>query len=171
MSASKKIFIATIGLLLVAFIAGLLVLRMDLQQVIDREPQVTYEDIPVGKFQNLVFSANWDVRIQQGREHKVEWAVAETTLMPGMENLDGTLYFSLDTVANKSVRVKITAPALREIRAGIGTKIRLDSFKADSLGIWVADAGSLSCIDINIQHLAIVTSGDSRIELSKMMEN
>ncbi len=123
----------------------------------------------VDPFEALDFSAHWIVRIKQGREHKVEVAVAEGGgLKPTLENVDGTLYFHAERTnrpeTTEGLRARITVLSLREIKAVRGTEIRLENFEIDSLHIILEDGGSFTGVESKIEHVSFQTSGEARIE-------
>ena len=170
MKTSKKILISVAGILIALVVVGLLMLRNDLLRLLSQEAlENNYQEVPVDPFEALDFSARWTVRIKQGREHKVEVAVAEGGgLKPNLENVDGRLYFHAERAdqpeTTERLRARVTLPSLREIKAAHDTEIRLENFKADSLRIILEDGGLFTGVENEIEHVSFQTSGEARIQ-------
>ena len=134
MKSSRKILLITGCVVLIGLVASLIVTRnVALQFLHKTAAESKYKPIPVTDFERLDFSSNWDVRIWQGNEFKVELAIDENSpWKPNLENIDGTLYFKQQAVGSvensQPIYAKIIAPSLKGIKAIRGTKISLDFF-------------------------------------------
>lgn len=170
MKTSKKILVTVAGILIALLVAGLLMLRNDLLRLLSQEEsENNYQEVPVDTFEALDFSSRWTVRIRQGREHKVEVAVAEgDALKSRLKNVDGTLYFHAESAGEQEtterIQARVTLPTLREIKAARGTEIRLESFEADSLSIILEDSVSFTGVENEIVHLSFQTYGEALIQ-------
>lgn len=130
-----------------------------------------YKALPVAEFERLDFSANWNVRIWQGSEFKVEVAIDEnSTGKPNLENIAGTLYFKMqpiDSMENlQPMYAKIIAPSLKGIKAMRGTKISLESFQSDSIQLILEDDNAFTGYNNHFNYILFKTSGDVSLKLT-----
>jgi hypothetical protein len=173
MRTSKKILLAIAGFLIVLLIVFLMILRNSIQSIHSKaELKYKYKTVTVGNFEKLDFSSHWIVRIRQGKECKVELAVKGDSLMkPGLENSNGTLYFTVDSIFVKentdSLRVRITMPSLKAIKAVRGTEIHLANFNSDSLHVILENGCIFIGDNNNIRYVSLKTSGDNRLQFIK----
>lgn len=176
MKTSKKIIIMVAGLFIVLFMISLAILRKDLQKMLwEADLKNKYKTVAVGNFDALDFSANWKVKIIQGKECKLELSMKEdSTLKPGLENSNGTLYFRSDTSKGKensrSITARVTMPSLKSIKAVSGANILLESFTSDSLTIVLENGGTFTGRDNQFKHLTFKTSGDARLEFTNTQD-
>ncbi len=172
MKSSKKILFITGGIVLVGVITSLLVMRnVALQFFRKTEAESNYKTVAVADFERLDFSKNWDVRIWQGNEFKVELAIDENSIWkPTLENVDGTLYFkvkAVDSIENSQpIYAKIIAPSLKGITAKRGTKISLENFQSDSISLVLEDGNSFTGYNNHFKYILFKTSGDVLLKLT-----
>lgn len=174
MQTSKKIIIAVAGNFIALLIAGLLMLRNDLQPLLMSKPKKKYQAVSAGKFTGLDFSSNWDVRIKQGREFKVEFAAeGGTILTPKVENIGGVLYFKTTAIngvdSAATLHAKVTMPELQTIKAVQGTKVFLEGFEMDTLKVVLEGGGAFAGKNNHYKHVSIKTSGNATMDLSQGM--
>ena len=120
----------------------------------------------VGEFYNLDFSSNWIVNIRQGRQHEVEVA-KDGTFVPEVENIQGTLYFKIDSTTYSgegNLYARITTPDIKKIKATGTTQIELKNFQSDSLMVILEDQGIFKSDKNTIKHVFYQTSGEASIE-------
>ena len=172
MKTSQKILITGSGIITALLITSMVVIRDDIQAVFaKRNLDSLYKTLPVEKFARLDFSsANWNANIRQGIEYKLELAVEDSTaLRPIIRNVDGTLYFSIDTIQAKGntgiIKVKISTPLLTAIKSVSGTRIHLRDFQLDSLAVDIQDGCVFTGTDNKLKKVSIKSSGDAWIEL------
>jgi len=174
MRASKKILIIIPGILVALLVAALMLIRNDLAWLLAQEPKVTYEEFVVGKFSSLAFPANWDVKVRQAREYKVEIATEGIAgAKPMVENTDGTLFFAMsDSVAGVGrVRARITLPLLQTIKGGPGTKIDIGEFGSDSVSVSLENGGTFVGYNNLFKFLSLKSSGETSIQITDDSEN
>jgi hypothetical protein len=175
MKTSKKIILTIAGLFIALLLISLAILRKDLQEMLlEADLKNKYKTVAVGDFEALDFSANWKVKIIQGKECKLELSMKEdSTLKPGLENSNGTLYFKPDTTSGKgnsgSMVARVTLPSLKTIKATSGTKILLENFKSDSLTI-VLHGGTFTGKNNKFKHLSFKASGEAQLEFTDTQE-
>jgi len=171
MKTSQKILVVLAGMSLILLVTFLLVIRKDLQLFqIKTELANNYKVIPVDNFNALDFSSHWDVKIWQGRAYKVELAIDEASMLtPKLKNIDGTLYFDVDSTDNKgkitSLRAKITTPFLHAIKAAKGAMISLNDFKSDSIKVVLEDGAVFKGEENQFEYTSFKTSGDVSIQI------
>ena len=172
MKLSNKILVITAGLVMAGIITGLIVARnFALQWIRNTEVKSGYKTIAVGNFEYIDFSNNWNVRIKQGNEYKVELAIeGGSELKPKLENINGTLYFKVDRLDSMqnygSINARITTPFLKGIKAGLRTKINLENFQSDSLRILLEDGGAYIGYNNIIKYVTVKTSGEVVLKLT-----
>lgn len=172
MKSSKRILLITGCIVLVGLITSLIVMRnVALQFLRKTAAESKYKAVPVTDFESLDFSANWDVRIWQGNEYKVELAIDENAVgKPSLENIDGTLYFkvqAVDSIENSQpIYAKIIAPSLKGIKAMRGTKISLERFQSDSIRLILEDGNAFKGYNNHFSYMLFKTFGDVSLELT-----
>ncbi len=172
MKSSRKILLITGCVVLVGLVTSLIVTRnVALQFLRKTAAESKYKAVAVADFERLDFSSNWDVRIWQGNEFKVELAVDENSVWkPNLENRNGTLYFNVqavDSVKNSQpIYAKIIAPSLKGIKAMRGTKISLESFQSDSIQLILEDANDFKGYNNHFNYMLFKTFGDVSLELT-----
>ncbi len=172
MKSSRKILLLTGCIVLIGLLTSLLVTRnVALQFLRKTAAESKYKDVPVTDFERLDFSANWDVRIWQGNEFKVELATDENSAWkPNLENIDGTLYFKVQTVDSiensQPIYAKIIAPSLKGITAKRGTKISLEHFQSDSIQLILEDGNAFKGYNNHFSNMFFKTFGDVSLELT-----
>ena len=175
MKTSRKILIAVAGLILVTFFIAILLLRNDVQSLVQKDVlKYKYQSVNVNDFEKLYFSSHWIVRIRPGKTCKVESTAGENAfLKPTMENINGTLYFKIDTTAAKentdSIYVRITMPSLKEIKAVNGTTIQIENFQVDSLCVMLENGCVFKGINNTIKHTSFKTSGENQLDITKTL--
>jgi hypothetical protein len=165
MSGSKKILLFVTLTFLVAMVLGLFMLRNELQTVLVQETKINFKEIDMGKFENIDCSANWNLRIVQGRAYKVEWAVADENMKPTFVNINNTLFIEHDTAVNMLRSARITIPFLRNLQIGEGTILSLESFETDSLHIVLEKNAKYLSKENNVKFQSIKTKGESEIQM------
>jgi hypothetical protein len=173
MKTSQKIILIAALIITSLMIVSMVVIRDDIQTIFNQKALAdAFEQIPVEKFESVDFSANWSVVIRQGTEHKLEISSNDkSSFQPVIKNIDGTLYFAMDTTQLKEstgkLRAKITAPTLKAISSVSGTQIHLSNFQSDSLTVSIEDGCVFTGTDNTIKHLSFKSSGDARIQLNE----
>lgn len=171
MKSSKRILLVTGGIVMVGVIVSLVVVRdVAIQFIRKTEAESNYKTVPVTDFERVDFSANWNVRIRQGNEYKVELAAGDSSLKPKLTNIDGTLYFdagSTDSLANTtSLFAKITTPYLKGVKARRGTTISLENFQADSIDLVLEDGNTFTGYNNQFSYVLFKTSGAVSLRLT-----
>ena len=157
--------------MLIGLVISLIVTRnVALQFLHKAAAESKYKAVPVADFERLDFSSNWNVRVWQGNEFKVELAIDENSVWkPNLENIDGTLYFkvlAVDSVENsKPIYAKIIAPSLKGITARRGTKISLEHFESDSISLVLEDGNAFTGYNNHFKYILFKTSGDVSLKL------
>ena len=165
MQASKKILITTVGILLAILVSSLLVLRKDLNGIIEAQAKANpLISVPVESFQVIQLNGNWKVQIRQGRTHQVEMAFdPNSSYIPQLESRGDTLFFSITGDSTSTVEAKIVSPYIHAIQAYNGANIRLKKFELDSLTILLNDSHLIG-EENKLLYTSYVTSGDSKLE-------
>ena len=159
-------------MVVLGLITSLVVMRnVALQYLNKAAAESKYKAVPVTDFERLDFSSNWNVRIWQGSEFKVEVAVDEnSTWKPSLENIDGTLYFKMQVVDStknsQPIYAKVIAPSLKGIKAMHGTKISLEHFQSDSIQLVLEDANDFKVYNNHFSYMFFKTFGDVSLELT-----
>jgi hypothetical protein len=172
MKSSRKILLITGCVVLMGLVTSLVVTRnVALRFLHKTAAESKYKAVAVADFERLDFSANWNVRIWQGSEFKVELAVDENSVSkPNLENINGTLYFkmqAIDSIKNSQpIYAKIIAPSLKGIKAMRGTKISLESFTSDSIQLILEDHNDFKSYNNHFSYMFFKTIGDVSIELT-----
>ncbi len=169
MKTSKKILISTAGILIAIFITGLMFFRSEVNSIMaSADLKMPFSATEVGEFYNLDFSSNWTVNIRQGRRHEVEVA-RDGTFEPKVENIQGTLYFKIDSTSSDgegNLYARITTPDIKKIKATGTTRIELKNFQSDSLTVILEDRGIFISDKNTIKHVFYQTSGEASIEFT-----
>lgn len=172
MKSSRKILLITGCVVLLGLVTSLIVTRnVALQFLRKTAVESKYKAIAVADFERLDFSSNWDVRIWQGNEFKVELATDENSVRkPKVENIAGTLYFKMqavDSVENSiPIYAKIIAPSLKGITAKRGTKISLEHFQSDSIQLVLEDGNAFKSYNNHFSYMFFKTFGNVSLELT-----
>lgn len=176
MKRSRKIVLMIGGIVIVLLSSGLMVMRTDLLFALRKsESESNFKTVVVENFKALDFSADWIVNIRQGSEYKVELAFDKETLRtPKMENVNGTLYFTVDSLQSndksKSIYAKITAPALHHIKGVKGTTIHLRDFESDSISLVLENGCVFTGNNNHFKNISFKTSGDVSVQLTEIEE-
>ena len=171
MKTSQKVLTIVTGIIVALLITSMVVVRNDIELIrVKAELESKYKAARVENFERLDFSANWIVNIRQGNEYKVELAVGEGMLKPVLKNIDGTLYFKVETVdsiiSSGNMLAKITTPSLKGIKAAQGTKIHLKDFQSDSICIILDNSGDFKSTNNHFRFLDFKTSGNVSLQLT-----
>lgn len=162
MKTSKKILLTVAGILIALLITSMLVLRQDAQWAMVQAGLDKFTSVPVGEFDELDFSANWQVSIRQGRVHKVE--LLDSISSSQIRNVDGKLhFFSQADPEGKPGRVRITMPFLRQVSAVGGSEIHLKRFHSDSLRVILQDSVTFIGEELVFEHVDYETSGKVKL--------
>ncbi|MEP4534084.1 MAG: DUF2807 domain-containing protein [Cyclobacteriaceae bacterium] len=164
MQASKKILITVAGVLIAFLITSVFIVKEDLQAVVDNYGAAhRYIAIPTEFFDKLKISANWDVKISQGRDHKLE-VINPDSLNAQLQNVDGTVHFAGDSTAQLRV-ARVTVPRLQSIEAKGNAVVELIDFTQDSLNVSISDSVFFISSDNSILKMPVSTSGRARMEV------
>ena len=172
MKTSKKIILFAAGIIIVSLVYYLVILRNTVQSVrLTTQVKHDYKAVSVDNFEKLVFSSPMIVRIKQGKECKVEYTAEEdSVLKPMVENINGTLYFKVDSTVNAgSMHVRITMPSLQGIKATGGTEIQLENFQSDSLSVILGNGCVFKGKNNGLKRVFFKTSGDASLELTSIL--
>jgi hypothetical protein len=173
MKPSRKILIVVMGLFIILLIITMVLLRNGVQSLqLKAESEHKYEAVPAEQFEKLDFSSHWIVKIRQGKECKVELTDEEhSVLKPQIENINGTLYFKVDTTLEKEttgrIHARIIMPSLQEIKAVRGTEIQMDNFQADSVHVVLENGCVFTGNNNTIKYVSFKTSGDNWLHFTK----
>jgi len=172
MKTSKKILLFIAGFILVLLVVYVAILRNRVQSMRSKtEIKHNYKTVSVDNFEKLDFSSPMIVRIKQGKDCKVEYTVEEdSVLKPRYENINGTLYFKVDSTENaESIHVRITMPSLQEVIASGGTEIQLENFQSDSLSVILGNGCVFKGKNNGLKRVFFKTSGDASLELTSIL--
>lgn len=154
-----------IGVGIAWIVANLVIIRLDLQWFIDKERAQQYIELPTDAFSKLAVDGHWEVRIKQGREHKVE--VAGINGLHNMVNTDGTLHFVADTAnAGGIQKARVTVPSLTYLSAHGYSTIRMDAYTIDTMYVSMHNGTKLIGKNNNIKFFSLNTFGEVAVELS-----
>lgn len=177
MQTSKKVLVTVAGIVIALFVVGLMVLRNDVTTLL-KQAELTnkFREFPVEKFEKLSFTGNWEVRIKQGRNHKVEIEIEDKPVIsPRLDQMENALHFTVegDTAEARllTVRAKVTAPWLLDIRADGKTRITIEDFDSDTLQVALENGASFAGKNNYFSHLSFKTIGDSFVQLIDNMQN
>ncbi|MBN1143496.1 MAG: DUF2807 domain-containing protein [Bacteroidales bacterium] len=174
MKTSKQILLTVAGLVIIFFLAAVILLRNGVQLLRQNDRIANrYREISVNEFERLDISSCWIVKIRQGKECHIETtADQDSPLNPTIENINGTLFFSVDTASAKtntdSLFVRITMPILRSVKASKGADINITDFMGDSLLVTLEDGCTFSGINYNIKYVTFKTSGENTLNITKI---
>ncbi len=175
MKTSRKILIAFAAFMLVLFFIAIMMLRSSVKSLAEKnDRKYQYKTVPVNDFEKLDFTSRWIVRVRQGKTCKVESTAAENvTLKPTMENINGTLFFKMDTSVAKentdSIYVRITMPSIKAIKATGGATVTLENFQTDSLHIILENGCVFKGMNNTIKHTFFKTSGENRLDIKQTL--
>ncbi len=164
MKTSKKILIGIAGFLIIALVVTLLVLRRDMKTIMANASMLVYKEIPVDSFSHLKISANWKVRIKQGKNHKFELGTTEGNYIhPTLTNENGTLHLIVEETPEKPttglVYARITAPILHTIRAEGNSYVEMKTFWSDSILIILEDSSTYVGDNLDFKKIQFKSSG------------
>ncbi|MEO9806041.1 MAG: hypothetical protein ABJF04_22470 [Reichenbachiella sp.] len=166
MQTSKKVLLTVAGILLALFVSSLMILRRDIQTINEQTKlanQLT--SVPVEEFKFLHFSGLWEVQVKQGRVYKVELTFdQEGSYLPQLENINDTLYFSIDGDSLVSVRARVITPFIGGVLGEDGAHIHLRNFKLDSMSIALNNSHLIG-EENEFIYTSYKTTGNSGIEL------
>lgn len=174
MKLSNKIILSIAAIMVALMIISLLMIRKDMKNLI-AESGIEYETEEYSEFRNLDISDHWNVRIKQGRTHKVEIAREHGSIIePLIENRNDTLFLRLDTNNLgrniKPVKVRITTRSLKSVRAVENSIVRMDNFNVDTLNVILYNGGSFSAKNNQLNYVSFETSGNSNIDITETMD-
>ncbi len=124
MHTFKRILLTLTSLIIAFFIANMILLRKDLQWIVDREKETVYVNVPIGDVKTLQVSGLWDIRIKQARVPTLELG------FDGMQHTSvdyegDVLVFKNDRKQTTIRKARVSLPALYKINATHGsTKLR-----------------------------------------------
>jgi len=170
MKTSKKILIFIAGFFLVYLLVGLILLRSEIQEALDAKNK-QFKEVPVEQFNKIKFSANWDVRIRQGRKFRVRLASKEAAILkPTLTIKEGTLYMNVSPsqAKNTTLQAKLIIPAstLKAIEAIGNTTVHLTDYQSDTLLVTMKNQSVFTVKNNKVAQLNFNTSGQARIQLS-----
>ncbi|MEO9475681.1 MAG: DUF2807 domain-containing protein [Cyclobacteriaceae bacterium] len=164
MQASKKILITVAGVLIAFLITSVFIVKDDLQTVVDNYGAThRYIAIPTDFFDKLKISSNWDVKISQGRDHKLE-VINPDTLNAQLENINGTVHFMGDSTTETRI-ARVTVPRLQFIEAKGNAVVEVIDFTQDSMNVRISDSVFFISSDNSILNMPVSTSGYARVEV------
>jgi len=119
----------------------------------------------VADFEKLDVSGVFEVEISRGDTYSVE-VIADDNLMPFIRTeLDGetlSIYTDSKISKNSQLRVVITAPNIREVKATGVSKIMLKDVKNDALALDASGASKIT-VSGSTSSLTVETSGASKV--------
>ncbi len=175
MKTSKIIIITTACMVLALLITGGLLLRGSIDRYMESVPQLNFRAFTTESFSEVSFSDNFDVRIRQGREYKVELAGDEMIVPePEISIHNGVLTVSAgqgtDSTITQTIHARITTRSLRVIRAADRSAIDMKNFQGDTLWIDLKDSCSFTGVNNRFRYVSVKTSGDAVIRLTDESE-
>lgn len=177
MRSSKKILVTVAGVVIALFVVGLMVLRQDATTLLRKaELANKYREFPVDKFEKLSFTGNWEVKVKQGRTHKVEIEIEDgSDFSPRLTQTNNALYFTIegDTAEAKplTTRARITAPWLLDIKADGKSQIAIEDFDSDTLYVELENGATFAGKNNYFTHLSFKTVGNSFVQLIDNVQN
>jgi len=135
------------------------------------EAKYQHETIAVKDFEKINFTSRMYVRITQGKDCTVEIITSKnSSVKPTIEIVGGILYCCMDSLSEKqiadSIRVRITLPFLKEIKAVRGTDIFISNFMADSVDVTLSHGCVFRGKNNTIKNISFQTSGDNDVKIS-----
>jgi hypothetical protein len=140
MSTNKKILLSLVVFLFALLIIFILTLRSSLNSIHAKAAlRENYRTVKTGNFDKVVISSRCIVRIRHAKYCKVELSAKDDSILkPKIENINGALYVTIDSISAKvytdSIHMRIGMPELHSIIAK-GSNIHLESFDSDSLDV------------------------------------
>jgi hypothetical protein len=172
MKTSKKILLLTGILVVAAVIVYVSLLRKSVQQLHSaNEAKNQHEIVTVDDFEKLSFSSQMYVKINQGKECSLEIVSNKNSkIKPVIDIKDGTLFCIIDSTSGKqntdSIRIRITMPLLKEIKAAGGTDISISNFMADSLNVVLSHGCVFNGKNNTLKSISFHTSGENEVQIS-----
>ncbi len=168
MKTSNRILLIVTGILTAFVVSGVMIIRMDLQEFLDGKELPDYKVIVQEKFDKIVLSSNWLVRLEQERTYKVEIASEDSIYSPSVENVDGTLFFNRDSTEmapDKQIRLKISVPQVYSIRGDYNVTVDVQNYSGDSLVVSLDEGGYFVGVENQIYSTKFKSRGDVTIDL------
>jgi hypothetical protein len=170
MKTSVKILSGIAIGVLVILIVQLARVRTDLQYYMQRSESTRYKTTVLDTFHAIHLSSNWNVRIRQGKEFKVQLDLSDTLYQPSFNLVGETLHFDIDSgaIAGRSfVHAKIITPKLSSIESDSGSVVDIEGFSSDSLIVLLSDGCVFTGRRNELQKISFKSSGDARIDLTE----
>lgn len=170
MKTSRKILILLSSSILLLLIAGLLIVRNDLQAFQQRDAsRIKIKEIQVADFSGLDLSGHLMVKIRQGNTINVEME-QDSLRKPRILVQDGILSLKLDSqqirADTSTLFVKITMPDIRLLKAKRST-VFLHGFASDSVHILLQEGANLEGKNNKFKHSLVETEGKSTIRMQE----
>lgn len=165
MHTSKIILLTLTGLIIAFLIANMILLRQDLQWIVDREKETAYINVPIGDVKTLQVSGLWDIRIRQAREPTLELAF-EDKQHEGVDYEGDVLVFKNDSTQTTKRKARVSLPALYKINATQGSTINMESYIIDSLYLALSNQTIFKGKNNYIKFLSIKSSGEVQVQLT-----
>jgi hypothetical protein len=168
MKTSKVLLLFAGTAIIVVMVLFSLILHKEIHHRRSAFGKVTYRMIPAGDFNRLVLSKHAKVRIRQGKNCVVEYALGTDSLKPLITNLNGTLHIESGSAFGSAdlPQVKITMPSLLEISALQDAEILLGYFQADSMHVTLGAGCVFNGSDNTLKKVTFNTSGNALINIS-----
>jgi hypothetical protein len=172
MKTSKQIILSIAILIIAAVIVYVFVLRASFLRLHSmNEAKYQHETIVVKDFEKISFTSRMYVRITQGKDCTVEIITNKnSSVKPVVDIIDGTLYCIIDSVSEKqnadSIRIRITLPLLKEIKAARGTDVFISNFMADSLNVILSHGCVFTGKNNTLNDISFHTSGDNEVQIT-----
>jgi hypothetical protein len=173
MSTNKKILLSVACLLLALVVIYAVTFRISMDSIHARAAlKENYKTVSTGEFDKVVFSTRCIVRIRNAKYCKVELPAKEDSILkPKIENVNGTLYVTVDSMMAKensdSIHIRIGMPTLHGIKAGKGTNIHLESFTSDSLNVELEDGCVFTGNKNTLLKVSYKIKGDARLKFTQ----
>lgn len=164
MKTSKIIILSAASLMLTILAITLLILRKDMNTIIENRSMLRFKEVPVEIFDKLNLSSNWIVRIKQGKKHKVEIARKQgVSVKPQYDVIDSTLYLAVKRshgVKTDKVYAHVTSPTLQFIKAKGNTSIEMNAFWWDSVVVFLEDSSAFTGNNLDFEKISFKACGD-----------
>ncbi len=161
MKTSAKILIAVGGVLVAYLISGLIILRFDLQKVINNSKMgVKYETITRPEFSLIEVQSGWDLKISQSRDFSIEVQEGVPADLIQIEN-DRIIFGVRDSLETVSARIKL--PILKRLEASGISLVRIAGFTQDSLEVSLSGQAIFTSADNEVVSIAIKTSDNAQV--------
>ncbi len=169
MKTGKKIIITTLGIFIATLVGSLLLMRSDLQAIVDRGDQFQYAVEGLGEFDQVILGANYSAKIRQAREYKIEFIMEDSIYSPLVERKNGVIVLKRDSllvINDQIIKVKITTPKLRSIEAGEGSTLNIQMMKLDSVDFTFGDNTTFIGVENKFYHSTIKTNGKTTFKVT-----